>query len=201
MSRQRLTGCTGVRIVSVDVDAAADVDAWCDAHDLPFPDRTFDLVLATAVLEHVVDPQRVMSEIERVSKPAGLLYTELPFMQQVHEGAYDFTRFTLAGHRRLTRGFDEIASGAVAGPATALLWSLEQFVVALTPSRAAGAVKLAVRILFAWLKHIDRRIARRPAGLDGASCTFFLGTRRASGPVSDAEIVDGYRGAQGVSHV
>jgi hypothetical protein len=31
-------------------------------------------------------------------------------MQQVHEGAYDFTRYTLSGHRRLFNGFTETSS-------------------------------------------------------------------------------------------
>jgi len=57
----------------------------------------FDAVWIQAVLEHVLDPVRVVAEIHRVLRPGGLVYSEIPFMQEVHEGAYDFTRFRLSG--------------------------------------------------------------------------------------------------------
>jgi SAM-dependent methyltransferase len=191
-----------VRITAVDVDLGADVDAFCDAHALPFPNASFDAVLTTAVLEHVADPNLAVSEIHRVLRSDGFVYSELPFMQQVHEGAYDFTRYTHSGHRRLFRHFDEIDSGIVAGPATALLWAVEHFCLAVAGGRSRRriAVKLAVRGLLFWLKHLDRVLARRAAAYDGASCTYFLGRPRSGEPVSDTAIVSGYRGAQRLSH-
>lgn len=184
-------------IVAVDVDLAADVDICCDAHDLPFADRSFDAVVTTAVLEHVLDPNRVMEEIARVLRRGGLLYSEIPFMQQVHEGAYDFTRYTLSGHRRLANAFDEIESGAVAGPGTALAWAIEHFWLSLAGTgRSRSVVKALVRSAFFWLKHLDHLLIDRPAALDAASCTFFLGRLRAGGRTLDAAIIDGYRGAQ-----
>ena len=183
-------------LVPVDVDLAADVDAYCDAHELPFADGSFDAAIVTAVLEHVLEPVAVMGEIHRTLRKGGLLYSEVPFMQQVHEGPYDFTRYTLSGHRRLAAGFIESESGATAGPGTALLWSTEHFLLALAGGRGARAIKLVVRTAFAWLKHLDRLIASRPAALDAASCTYFLGRRRDEGRRPDAEIVERYSGAQ-----
>ena len=43
------------------------------AEALPFPDRSFDLVLALEVLEHVPDPAAVLSEIARVGSGAVVL--------------------------------------------------------------------------------------------------------------------------------
>jgi SAM-dependent methyltransferase len=40
--------------------------AFADITRLPFPDDTFDLVLAIEVLEHVADPERALSELGRV---------------------------------------------------------------------------------------------------------------------------------------
>ena len=97
----------------------------------------------------MVDPARVVAEIQRVLKPGGLVYAETPFMQQVHEGAYDFTRFTELGHRWLWRRFAPVARGALGGPGLSLL------VVALFPARAAaqparrGSRQPAVRGLLA----------------------------------------------------
>ena len=63
------------------------------------PFKEIDLVIIQAVLEHVMYPNKVVSEIYRVLKNDGLIYSETPFMQQVHEGPYDFSRFTESGHR------------------------------------------------------------------------------------------------------
>ena len=95
-----------------------------DAHKLPFVDQSFDGVWIQAVLEHVLEPIDVVSEIHRVLRDDGLVYAETPFMQQVHERAYDFTRFTQSGHRWLFRSFTEISAGPVTGGGVALLWSI-----------------------------------------------------------------------------
>jgi SAM-dependent methyltransferase len=187
-------GRHAIDVVAVDVDPSADVDAFCDAHDLPFPDASFDAVISTAVLEHVLDPERVVAEMRRVLRPRGLIYTEIPFMQQVHEGAYDFTRFTLSGHRRLMRHFDELDKGAVAGPGTSLAWTIERFLIALAPPRLDPVMRAVSRLLFSWVKYVDRFVAHRPAALDAASCTYFFGRRREGEPVPDAEVVAGYYG-------
>ena len=42
-----------------------------DAHKLDFPDGSFDLVYARYVLEHVVAPERVLSEMRRVARLGG----------------------------------------------------------------------------------------------------------------------------------
>ena len=178
----------GIRVVYSDVDTRATVDLFCDAHDLPFQDESFSGVVASAVLEHVASPDRVATEMHRVLLSGGFLYTEIPFLQQVHEGAYDFTRYTLSGHRRLLNHFEELSSGVVAGPGTTLAWALEHFALCFTPRVLINAVRLAFRTAFFWLKYLDDALAPRPAGVDAASGTFFLGRRR-SEPLPDREIV------------
>jgi SAM-dependent methyltransferase len=49
-----------------------------DALALPFPDATFDRVIASEVLEHVSDDQRALDEIFRVLKPGGTLAATVP---------------------------------------------------------------------------------------------------------------------------
>jgi SAM-dependent methyltransferase len=49
-----------------------------DALALPFPDNTFDRVIASEVLEHVSDDQRSLEEIFRVLKPGGTLAATVP---------------------------------------------------------------------------------------------------------------------------
>lgn len=110
----------GLRLINVDPAPTSSAEIFCDGHDLPFRDGTFDAVIVQAVLEHVLDPHRCVAEIHRVLQPDGLVYSETPFMQQVHMKGVDFTRYTHVGHRRLFREFAELESGVVAGPGTAL---------------------------------------------------------------------------------
>ena len=145
------------------------------------------------MLEHVLDPWRVANEIWRVLKSEGYVYSEVPFMQQVHLGAFDFTRFTQLGHRRLWRYFDELRAGAQGGPGMALIWSIGYFMWALLPRPLWAAADRAASLLFFWLKYFDDFLVKRPGGIDAASGTYFLGRRRTT-PVDDRTIVAGYRG-------
>lgn len=197
----RFAAFPNIRLVYCDIDASALVDCYCDAHELPFLDGCFDGVITTAVLEHVLYPERVAEEIWRVLKPEGILYSELPFMQQVHEGGYDFTRYTLSGHRRLFNHFEEIESGMIAGPGTALVWALENFILAFfSGQRLRLAMKGIVRITAFWIKYFDYLLRDRPEALDGASCTYFLG-RKQSQKIPDDGIIARYIGAKHICHV
>ena len=48
-----------------------------DARGLPFPDRSFDLVLSGGLLEHFRDPAPVLREMARVLRPGGLCYADI----------------------------------------------------------------------------------------------------------------------------
>lgn len=188
-----LLGDSRVEVVETDVYVGPRTMIVCDGHDLPFADGSFDAVVCQAVLEHVVDPWRVAEEVWRVLAPEGYVYSEVPFMQQVHLGAFDFTRFTLLGHRRLWRYFDEIGAGAQGGPGMALIWSIQYFARAFVPRRLWAAADRLASLCFFWLKYVDDYLVRTPGGVDAASGTFFLGRRRVE-PVDDRTIVRGYRG-------
>src|SRR5262249_5944883 len=140
-------------IVVTDVAYHPGVDAVCDGHDLPFLDDHFDFVMLTAVLEHVLAPDRVVAEVARVLKKGGVVYAGTPFMQQVHMGAYDFQRFTDLGHRWLFREFDEVRRGTCGGPASTLVWALIYFATALSSNRRVSRVLgLLTRCMTFWLK-------------------------------------------------
>ncbi|MEM8751320.1 MAG: class I SAM-dependent methyltransferase, partial [Pseudomonadota bacterium] len=175
-----------------DIDVNSDGDVICDAHDLPFQSECFDGVITTAVMEHVLNPDVVASEIVRVLTPGGFVYSEVPFLQAVHEGAYDFTRFSLSGHRRLFERFDEKEAGMVAGPGTALVWQINECARFLVPTRPLSAVvRLVLRYLTFWIKYLDYLVAKHPRAVDAASGTYFYGTLRPT-PVDAADIIRRY---------
>jgi SAM-dependent methyltransferase len=170
---QALYDASDIRVVGTDVYASDVVDIIADAHRLPFCDGAFDGVWIQAVLEHVLEPPQAVAEIHRVLKPNGIVYAETPFMQQVHEGAYDFTRFTRNGHRWLFRQFEEINSGDVGGPGQALIWSIRYFFRSLTGSNKGATLASAP---FFWLRYFDR-LCRRDYATDAANGVYFLGRR------------------------
>jgi hypothetical protein len=49
---------------------------------------------------------------------------------------------------------------------------------------------------FFWLTYLDKILISRQAAVDGASGVYFLG-RKAVDPLTDREIIGGYRGAVG----
>jgi hypothetical protein len=120
------------------------------------------------------------------------VYAETPFMQQVHEGAYDFTRFTERGHRWLFRAFDEIDSGALRGAGTVLLWSLRYFLASLIGNKRVAAL---VCVPFAWLRLLDR-VGRSGFEVDSASDVYFIGEKSSSATLTRKALIDGYRGSQ-----
>jgi SAM-dependent methyltransferase len=178
-----------VDLISFDIYAGPMVQFVGDGHAIPLADGSLDGVIVQAVLQYVLEPTVVAKEIHRVLRSRGIVYADSPFIQQVSEGPYDLTRFTDSGQRYLFRRFERIDSGCVAGAGTALRWSIDYFVRALTRSRRLGRVAV---LCFFWLSWIDRILDPRHT-IDGASSVFFLG-RKSEVSITEADIIDYYQG-------
>jgi SAM-dependent methyltransferase len=184
-----------ITLVETDVAFGDSIDLICDAHDLPFKNESFDAVIAQAVLEHVLDPWQCVTEIHRVLKKDGLVYAETPFMQQVHAGRFDFTRFTHLGHRRLFRHFAEIESGAACGAGMALAWSYCYFLQNFFANQTLGKVAFTFGSLTSfWLKYFDYFLINKPTAFDAASGYYFWG-RKSNVVLSDKDLIKTYKGA------
>lgn len=184
-------------LVETDVAFGERTELICDAHDLPFRDETYDGVIIQFVLEHVLEPERCVSEIHRVLKKDGHVYSDTPFMQQVHSGRYDFGRFSHLGHRRLFRQFTEIESGASCGAGTVLAWSYCYFLQSFFSNQTLGQVGWAFGSLTGfWLKYFDYFFIDKPTAFDAASSYYFLG-KRSDETLSDEDLIAGYKGAIG----
>jgi SAM-dependent methyltransferase len=59
-------------------DGAAVATAAGDATAMPFPDGSFDTVIAAEVLEHIPDDQHALNEIARVLRPGGVAAVTVP---------------------------------------------------------------------------------------------------------------------------
>lgn len=77
---------TGITPVQMDVSMRRASEArhkgrWvlcADGYQLPFPDRSFSVVLLIAVLEHTREPWRILAEAHRVLTPGGRILAVVP---------------------------------------------------------------------------------------------------------------------------
>jgi SAM-dependent methyltransferase len=180
-------------VVHTDVSRGPNVDYVCDAHDIPFADGTFDLVVAASVLEHVADPFRVVDEFFRVLKPEGYVFAVTPFMQPNHLGVYDFTRFTFVGYRRLFRRFDEIEMGVALGPGSSLAYAIRYFFAALSENRRVASILSLIGLLISRpLKYLDKVLNKKKSAIGCAAGYLFFG-RRSETVLSDRELVESFK--------
>jgi len=67
-----------------DFKQYGEIDYVSDIVKIPVPDQSFDVVICTEVLEHVIRPDLGMAEISRVLKPGGTAYITTPFRAGIH---------------------------------------------------------------------------------------------------------------------
>ncbi|HEY3116564.1 MAG TPA: class I SAM-dependent methyltransferase [Chloroflexota bacterium] len=84
-----------------------------DGEALPFRAGAFDVVICTGVLEHVLNAEAVVRQVERILKPDGSLFVLVPWKEdlgkyEAFEGVYEFTHlrsFDEEAIRKLFRSF------------------------------------------------------------------------------------------------
>lgn len=68
----------------LEIARAQGIDAvFCRAEDLPYNDSVFDLIVATDVLEHVLDISEVTRSVTRVLKSGGYLVIRVPLEEDL----------------------------------------------------------------------------------------------------------------------
>ena len=100
----------------VELTSARGVEAQvADATDLPFPDASYDLVVALWMLYHVPDLDRALAEVRRVLRPGGRFLAvtngdgHLADLRREAGGGPEVTQFsTQNGEVALRRHFDEV---------------------------------------------------------------------------------------------
>lgn len=146
-------------VINSDVHNQFKVDIIFDAHQIPFKDESFDLVLSSQVLEHTMRPWIVAKEIMRVTKNGGVIHTEVPFCFPYHGQPYDFFRFSPGGLRIIFDQCSLIKSEVINGDGSASAYMLSESLINKFKrnNRYLRMTSLFVsRILFFWLKYVER---------------------------------------------
>lgn len=83
--------------------------------NLPYADKSFDIVLLPNVLDHTTNPEKVLSEIKRVLKDEGIFYFDVYFYQKNFLGLVGVWRF-----------FNKILRKKVFNPAHPYMFTLKE---------------------------------------------------------------------------
>jgi SAM-dependent methyltransferase len=101
--------CSAIRLAGEAPATAATASVRGDLLALPFPDASFDRVIASEVLEHIPDDAGAMAELTRVLRPGGLAVVTVPrwLPERVCWALSDAYHANEGGHVRIYRE-DEI---------------------------------------------------------------------------------------------
>ncbi len=69
-----------------------------NAMSTPFKDRSFDLVICASLIEHLLKPELLLEEIDRILKPNGIAYISFPPFYSLN-GGHDYAPFHLFGEK------------------------------------------------------------------------------------------------------
>jgi SAM-dependent methyltransferase len=142
-------------------------DLLWEGEKIPLDSDSVDSALLTEVLEHVPNPDVILTEIMRVLRPGGKLFLTVPFLWPLHEVPYDNYRYTPFALRRHLEesGFTVMELRATGG------WdaSLAQMIGLWVKRSPLGRVsrRILALLLFPFYLWLLRRDRKRPASKFG----------------------------------
>jgi SAM-dependent methyltransferase len=107
-----------ITVETLDINPASGATWIGDicSHNRTLPDSSFDLIVCTEVLEHVVQPFAAATELRRLLRAGGFLFVTVPFNFRIHGPLPDCWRFTEHGLRALFHNWEIIELEAMETP-------------------------------------------------------------------------------------
>ena len=142
----------------LNIDASTEPDYFCSAENIPLKPESVDGFLLCEVLEHLKQPEKVLSEAFQILKPGGTGWITMPFLYQVHADPHDYQRWTKAKLQQMLEeaGFTDVNIEPM-GSVVAVMYDLWHAFLSRSPKqgrffnrvfsrflRALGPVTLAV---------------------------------------------------------
>ena len=120
----------GLDIPSSIHDIKLNADILYDGKLLPIFSNSVDSIVTNQVFEHVFEPEKFLSEVQRVLKRNGTLLITLPFVWDEHEKPVDFARYTTFGIKYLLNkySFEIIKHNRTANNISALAQLLNLYI-------------------------------------------------------------------------
>ncbi len=101
---------TSYEVITLDISDSTTPDIIADITNFNphIPNESFDALMCTEVLEHVVDPFSAIRELRRVVKTGGYILFTTPLNARIHGPIPDCWRFTEFGLKVLFRDFETV---------------------------------------------------------------------------------------------
>jgi len=163
-------------IVNIDLFAFDEVDIVADVTDLPIEDDSVDLIINTALIEHVDEPQKVVEEMARVLRGGGEIFCYLPFIAPYHAAPHDFYRWTIPGIQKLFAEFQSVEIKLGAGPTSGMLWVFQEWLAILLSfgsQKLHDVIFMILMVLTAPIKLLDLLLEKFPCA-EKIACGFYV---------------------------
>jgi len=168
-------------IINIDFYPYVNVDIVADIHNLPIKDGSVDMIINEAVLEHDKNPQSMISEMYRILKLDGLVYVTVPFIASFHSSPNDYYRWTKEGLKEALNIFEELETGIICGPTSAMLSIFNEWLATLF-SFGSKYLHQFLLILFTIisspLKILDYLISKFPSAQNIAFGFYYIGKKK-----------------------
>lgn len=129
--------CRSEYYISSDISPTNQTTLVCDSLQLPFDNKTLDLIAAFEVMEHIHDTKKFFSEIVRVLKPDGYVVISAPFIYGKHD-FQDYYRWTEQGLDTVlkTYGFSRCLMRPRGGTFFSINSLIQNYLITLLSSRS-----------------------------------------------------------------
>ncbi len=78
----------------LNIDPKTNPDFLGNAENIPVKNNSFDGIICSQLLEHVINPKKILQEIYRVLKSGKHLLLTVPFLFRIHPDPNDYGRYT-----------------------------------------------------------------------------------------------------------
>lgn len=101
----------------VNTDASTEPDYLACAEHIPIPDGSYDMVVLSEVLEHLVEPEKALAVAFRLLAPGDALVCAAPFLYPLHPDPDDYQRWLPAKYKKVLgdMGFQSITVTPMGG--------------------------------------------------------------------------------------
>lgn len=124
--------------------------AYYNGRHFPLKNESFDHIICTEVLEHVLEPEEFLKECHRCLKKGGTLFLTVPFSARYHYIPHDFWRFTPAGLKVLFErvGLSSFQLHHLGTDASVIISKINLLILKLLLPSRGGPVSRLIKIFF-----------------------------------------------------
>lgn len=167
------------KVLNIDLIHFKDVDVQADIGAVPLATASIQAIVCDTLMEHALEPDRLLGEVYRLLRSGGSAYFTVPFLYPYHASPEDITRWTQEGFTRLLKahGFIVEKVGIRAGAFSTLTVSLcylFALVFSFNSERLFWVLMNVSIFIFFPIKFLDIFVNWMPASRHMASVLYYI---------------------------